>query len=92
MLCLVSWPTVKSQLFRLFIKLPYIRNIAAKELDSADKAVVSQCRPIYQGEKFLLELPTNGLKQAEILEKFKKYQDLSKVKWRNGRASGIGQW
>ena len=87
-LCLVSWTEIKGRLFRMFIKLPYIRNIAAKELDSVDKAIVSQCRSIYQGEKFLLELPSNGLKQADILELFKKYQGLSKVNWRHGRASG----
>ena len=84
----VSWPAIKGKLFRLFIKLPYIRGIAAKEMDGVDKAIVSQCRSIYQGEKFLVELPTQGLKQTDILEKFKKYQGLSKVNWRNGRASG----
>lgn len=58
-------------------------------MDSVDKAVVNQCRSIYKGEKFLVELPRKGLKRNDIFESFKKYQDLSKVNWRKGRASGM---
>ena len=86
---LVSWTNIKAKLFKTLIKLPYIRGIAAKEMGSVDKAIVDQCRSIYQGEKFLLYLPKNGLKKHEIFKLLQKYQDLSKVNWRNGRASGI---
>lgn len=79
---------MKGRLFRLFIRLPYIRGIAAKEMGGVDKAIVAQCRAIYKGEKFLVTLPSEGLGKADILERFGKYQSLSKVDWRGGRASG----
>lgn len=83
-----SWKSFKGRLFRLFIRLPYIRGLAAKEMGGVDKAIVEQCRAIYKGEKFLVNLPAEGLQKADILTLFKKYQSLSKVNWRGGRASG----
>ena len=57
-------------------------------MGGVDKAIVEQCRAIYKGEKFLVNLPAEGLQKADILTLFKKYQSLSKVNWRGGRASG----
>jgi len=53
-----------------------------------DQAIVNQCRAIYGGEKFIQKLPTKGQNSDEILKQFQKYQHLSKVNWKQGRASG----
>lgn len=85
---LVTWKSFKGLLFRYFIKLPIIRGIARKELDSVDKSVTKQCRAIYGGQSFMVELPRKGLTRDEIFKLFGSYQTLSHVQFKQGRVSG----
>lgn len=57
-------------------------------MSSVDKAIEEQCREIFQGRKYLVELPKKGFKRNEIFNLFKTYQNISTIDWKNGRVSG----
>lgn len=87
-LYIVSLKNFKAMGFRTLIKLPYIRGIAQKQLSDVDKTVVKKCREMYGDAEFLIELPENGMNYKQLIEMFATYQNMTKVAWREGRASG----
>lgn len=62
--------------------------MVSKELAKADETISKKCREIYCNEKFLTNLPQNGMKPEEILKEFKNYQKLLKIDYKGGRVSG----
>lgn len=86
---LVTWKYILGRLFRLFINLPFIRSIAQKEFKKIDKTINDECKAMYGSDKFLLNIPKDGLNTSEIYKKVIKYLDLSKVDYKHGKVSGI---
>lgn len=84
----VSLKNIKAIGFRTLIKLPYIRGIAQKQLSDVDKTVVKKCREMYGDAEFVVELPLNGMSYEQLMQMFENYQKMTKVAWRQGRASG----
>lgn len=79
-------------MFRLLINLPFIRSIAQKEFKKIDKTINDECKAMYGSEKFLVNMPKDGITSSEVYKKVIKYLDLSKVDYKHGKVSGIRIW
>lgn len=79
---------IKAKSFRLLINLPYIKQVAQEELAKVDAKILQSCAKTFEGEEFIKVLPEHGWSGEEICNVVKRYQEIGKIEWENGRSSG----
>ncbi|CAG2102045.1 unnamed protein product [Medioppia subpectinata] len=80
--------SLKEKSFRLMVRLPYLKEIAAKQLAEVDDTISHQIRKIFDNYSYITNLPLNGLNSDNIVSKLEEYAEIGKIDWRRGRASG----
>ncbi|RWS04604.1 sphingosine-1-phosphate lyase 1-like isoform X3, partial [Dinothrombium tinctorium] len=80
----------KRKAFQLMMKLPFIGSLIEKEIRKAENAVKHNMMKPFEKETFITRLPQkgNGYSTEKILDEAKKYQNLGKIGWKEGRVSG----
>lgn len=68
--------------------VPIIRGYVQEELTRVNNSVRDELLKHFEGQPFKLTLPSKGWKSEEICKEIQRYNDLTKIKWEAGRASG----
>ncbi|KAJ8023088.1 Sphingosine-1-phosphate lyase 1 [Holothuria leucospilota] len=77
------------QSFWRFLKgLPIIKGKVKEEVAKNVKKIGEEMYPNKEGDRFLTELPADGISQKEILSRLESYEATSIADWKNGRVSG----
>ncbi|XP_076630200.1 sphingosine-1-phosphate lyase isoform X2 [Colletes latitarsis] len=78
----------KKQLFRLRNYIPAIRNKINEELNDINLSFEAEALQKTKGVPFFVDLPSTGMKEAEILEIVQDCVNLGDYDWEKGKVSG----
>ncbi|RWS24287.1 Sphingosine-1-phosphate lyase-like protein [Leptotrombidium deliense] len=79
---------INRKLFQMLMKVPFIGHYIHNEIQKTKEAVEKELMSPFKNEKFYVEVPRNGYSVDEVVEEVKRYQNLSRIKWQEGRVSG----
>jgi sphinganine-1-phosphate aldolase len=79
---------LKSGLFKLAKKFPFLSRQIMKELDKTRKGLEEDIMKANKGNLYIKQIPSKGLEEKALFETIGKYLDMSGNEWKTGALSG----